>query len=91
MGGDEYLKIIVGDISSEDVEECIKEVNKYLAKRNNRSDVKYPVIVSMGYAIDDADKIESLNEFIITADERMIKNKIEVKKKTGIDHKRNEK
>ena len=91
MGGDEYLKIIVGDISSEDVEECIKEVNKYLAKRNNRSDVKYPVIISMGYAIDDADKIESLNEFIITADERMIKNKIEVKKKTGFDHKRNEK
>ena len=45
----------------------------------------------MGYAIDDADKIESLNEFIITADERMIKNKIEVKKKTGFDHKRNEK
>lgn len=91
MGGDEYLKIVIGDISSEDVEECISEVNKYLAKRNNRSDVKYPVIVSMGYAIDDADKIDSLNEFIITADERMIKNKIEVKKKTGFDHKRNEK
>ena len=33
MGGDEYLKIIVGDISGEDVEECIKEVNKFMKSK----------------------------------------------------------
>lgn len=87
MGGDEFLKVISGKFSDEDVTECIAEINALLDKRNKENTL-YPVIVSMGKAIGDSSKIGLIFDLVAPADKEMLYNKAIVKKKTGFDHSR---
>lgn len=87
MGGDEFVKIIVGNIDNADVTSCINEIYKRLEMRNEQNPV-FPVILSMGSGIGIASEMESVFELVGPADKEMLINKEIIKKKTNFDFKR---
>lgn len=87
MGGDEFLKIIAGKFSDNDVIDCISKINTVLDERNKENHC-YPVIVSMGKAIGKASEISQIYDLVAPADKEMLHNKAIVKKTTGFDYNR---
>ncbi len=87
MGGDEFIKVIIGKINDSDLKKCIEDISAVLEKHNS-SGGEYPVILSMGSAIGNADETGSVYDLVTPADKEMLINKAETKKKSGFDHKR---
>ena len=87
MGGDEFLKVITGKFSEDDVKRCISEINAVLAERN-KGNHRYPVIVSMGMSVKKASDISLIHDLVVPADKEMLNNKAVVKKATGFNYSR---
>ena len=85
MGGDEFLKVITGKFTDNDVSDCITKINAVLDERN-KGNHRYPVIVSMGRAIGKASEISVIFDLVAPADKEMLHNKNIVKKATGFNH-----
>ena len=87
MGGDEFIKVIIGSVSDCDLDKCIADISEVLEKHNSAGG-EYPVILSMGSAIGNAEETGSVYDLVTPADKKMLINKAETKKKSGFDHKR---
>ncbi len=87
MGGDEFVKVVSGNISNIDIMTCINDISAHL-EQHNKEHTDFPVILSMGSALDDADGLSTVFELVGPADKEMLDNKAIVKKKTNFDHKR---
>lgn len=68
-GGDEFI-VMIPDIMEEQVKQVAEEIEQNVLITAEKLDLKFPVTVSIGYALAD-DSMESLNDCINLADERM--------------------
>lgn len=83
IGGDEYVKLVLGDITGDMASECINKIQKELNRINAEGKRKYPIYVAGGYQMYTADTIMSPDEIMKSADEQMYVNKKIVKEMTG--------
>lgn len=87
MGGDEFLKVITGQFTENDINDCIAGINAVLDERN-KGNHRFPVILSMGRAIGEASDISLIFDLVAPADKEMLHNKAIVKAATGFNHNR---
>ena len=83
IGGDEYVKLVLGDISETMAKECIDQIHKELDQINAEGIREYPIYVAGGFHLYTADNIMSPDEIMKSADEQMYVNKEIVKEQTG--------
>lgn len=83
IGGDEYVKLVLGDITGDMANDCINKIQKELNKINAEGSREYPIYVAGGYQMYTADTIMSPDEIMKSADEQMYVNKKIVKEMTG--------
>lgn len=83
IGGDEYVKLVLGKITTEMASQCINQVQKELNQINSEGSRPYPIYVAGGYQLYTADTIMSPDEIMKSADEQMYVNKKIVKEVTG--------
>ncbi len=90
IGGDEFVKIVIGKISKEEIEGHIKKVRNYLDDFNASSGLPYPVYLSMGYESRIPTSADTVDGILSVADQYLFRNKKLLKKETGFDFKREE-
>ncbi len=83
IGGDEYVKLVLGKVNGEMAGQCIDKIHEALNKLNAEGGREYPIYVAGGFQLYTADTILSPDEIMKSADEQMYVNKEIVKKKTG--------
>lgn len=88
IGGDEYVKLVLGKINGEMAGKCIDSIHAELDKLNEEGGRAYPIYVAGGFQMYTADTIMSPDEIMKFADEQMYINKEIVKEKTGFRPKR---
>lgn len=81
-GGDEFY-IIGQNISEEEGEQCLKQIEENLNVFNKTETKPYALHVSSGFYLDTPHSEENLDDFIKVADRFMYHNKIENKKRRG--------
>ena len=80
IGGDEFL-LIFPDCRLNEVKFIWRRVQKSLRERNSRSDSKYNISASYGFAETDSGNALSVEEIIQIADKRMYDHKRRTKRK----------
>lgn len=88
IGGDEYVKIAVGNFTDEQIDMCEKEVWAQLENYNQHAKKPYPVYLSMGHCVREGEELTTFDEIMIEADLTMYRNKLELKQKTGFNPQR---
>ena len=88
IGGDEFVQMIIGDLTAEMVDEQIIKIRKYLDNFNMHSNLPYPVQLSLGVVYQKADKSLTVDNIISAADREMFVDKQRVKAQTGFIHDR---
>ena len=88
IGGDEYVKLVLGNVTEEMARQCISNIHADLQKINDEGGREYPIYVAGGYQLYTADTITSPDEIMKSADEQMYVNKEILKNKTGFRPKR---
>jgi len=88
MGGDEFVKIGIGDFSELHVQKCIAHILKQLSEYNETSGKPYPIHVGLGYCYVSDFNNFNLGDMTKVADENMYKMKLEMKIKTGFNPRR---
>lgn len=83
IGGDEYVKLVLGKLTGTMAGKCIDQIHEELDKLNADGSRKYPIYVAGGFQMYTADTIMSPDEIMKSADEQMYVNKEIVKEKTG--------
>ena len=83
IGGDEYVKLVVGKLDEEMVEQCIETMHKRLDAINGAVDAQYPVYLAIGYALYSSEKIVSPDQIMKDVDFKMYENKQHLKEVTG--------
>ncbi len=83
IGGDEYVKLVLGNISGEMAGKCIDQIHEELNILNSEGGREYPIYLAGGFQLYTADTILSPDEIMKSADEQMYVNKELVKEKTG--------
>ncbi|MBQ7863352.1 MAG: GGDEF domain-containing protein [Lachnospiraceae bacterium] len=83
IGGDEYVKLVLGDITGDMANDCINQIQKELNKINGDGSRPYPIYVAGGYQLYTSDTIVSPDDIMKSADEQMYVNKKIVKEITG--------
>lgn len=83
IGGDEYVKLVLGKVSGEMAGECINKIQKELNEVNSEGNRPYPIYVAGGYQLYTSDTIVSPDDIMKSADEQMYVNKKIVKEITG--------
>ncbi len=89
IGGDEYVKLVVGHINSEMAENCISSISEELDKINAEGTREYKIYVAGGFQLYTSDTIMSPDDIMKAADTQMYINKEHVKETTGFCPKRN--
>ncbi len=87
-GGDEFVQLIVGDITESEIKAHVARIKKMLDDFNKKSKLPYPVYMSMGYSYTKADRGVSIDDLLKAADDMMFRDKLAMKKETGFDFKR---
>lgn len=88
IGGDEYVKLVLGKVNGEMAGQCIDKIHEALNKLNKEGGREYPIYVAGGFQLYTADTIMSPDEIMKHADEQMYVNKEMVKEQTGFRPKR---
>jgi len=88
IGGDEYVKLVLGKINGEMAGQCIDRIHEALNKINKEGGREYPIYVAGGFQLYTADTIKSPDDIMKSADEQMYVNKEIVKEQTGFRPKR---
>ncbi len=83
IGGDEYVKLVLGNISGAMAGQCIDRIHEELNTLNAEGGREYPIYVAGGFQLYTSDTIMSPDEIMKSADEQMYVNKEIVKEKTG--------
>jgi len=83
IGGDEYVKLVVGNFTGETAGKCIDLIHEELNQLNAEGTRDYPIYVAGGFQLYTADTVKSPDELMKSADEQMYVNKEIVKQKTG--------
>lgn len=83
IGGDEYVKLVLGNVTGVMAGSCIDKIHEELDKLNSDDRREYPIYVAGGVQLYTADTILSPDEIMKSADEQMYINKEIVKEKTG--------
>lgn len=83
IGGDEYVKLVLGKINGEMAGQCIDKIHDALDKLNKTGGREYPIYVAGGFQLYTADTIMSPDEIMKHADEQMYVNKEILKETTG--------
>ena len=83
IGGDEYVKLVLGNISGEMAGKCIDQIHKELDKLNMECAREYPIYLAGGFQLYTSETILSPDDIMKYADEQMYINKEMVKEKTG--------
>ena len=83
IGGDEYVKLVLGNITGEMAGKCIDQIHKELDKLNAEGNREYPIYLAGGFQLYNSETILSPDEIMKSADEQMYVNKEIVKEKTG--------
>lgn len=89
IGGDEYVKLVLGHVTEEAAGKCIEKIHAGLNALNKEGTRKYPIYVAGGFQLYTADTILSPDEIMKSADEQMYVNKEIIKEKTGFRPTRN--
>ncbi len=87
-GGDEFVQLIVGDITESEIKSHVARIKKMLDDFNRKSKLPYPVYMSMGYSFTKAGHGASIDDLLKAADDMMFRDKVAMKKETGFDFKR---
>ena len=85
IGGDEYVKLVVGNISGEMAGKCIDSIHEELDKINTQTKRDYPIYLAGGFQLYTADTILSPDDLMKSADEQMYVNKKILKESTGFN------
>ena len=83
IGGDEYVKLVLGKVNSTMARQCIANIQAALEKINQEGGREYPIYVAGGFQLYKADTILSPDDIMKFADEQMYINKEILKNKTG--------
>lgn len=83
IGGDEYVKLVLGNITGQMARKCIAEIHDALDKINQEGGREYPIYVAGGFQLYTLDTILSPDDIMKFADEQMYINKEILKNKTG--------
>lgn len=88
IGGDEYVKLVLGKVTEQMAQQCISGIHAELHKLNNEGGREYPIYVAGGYQLYTADTITSPDDIMKSADQQMYVNKELLKEETGFRPKR---
>lgn len=88
IGGDEYVKVAVGNFTDDQIEACKQEIWLQLENFNQRAKKPYPVYLSVGHCVRSGEELTTFDEIMIEADMTMYRNKLELKQKTGFNPQR---
>ena len=88
IGGDEFVKIMIGSISDVEINCHIEKMQKRLERFNSESNLPYPIYLSTGYYAVTPSSSDTVDSILSEADRRMFKNKQDIKSRTGFDFKR---
>ena len=85
IGGDEYVKLVVGNISGEMAGKCIDSIHEELDRINKQTNREYPIYLAGGFQLYTAETILSPDDLMKSADEQMYVNKKILKESTGFN------
>lgn len=83
IGGDEYVKLVLGKVNGQMARNCISQIHAALDEVNNDGQREYPIYVAGGFQMYTLDTILSPDDIMKFADEQMYINKEILKNKTG--------
>ena len=84
IGGDEFVKVVYGKITEQDVAAFRKNMEQHLEKYNSTSDKPYKVYIPLGVKLCRADDDHNPDALLSEADELMYAEKIRIKAELGI-------
>ena len=82
VGGDEYVKVVVGEIEEDDAQGCMNKIQETLDEIN-AGFRRYPIYLAGGYMMYNYKNIPSPDKIMTLADEKMYENKERMKDATG--------
>lgn len=88
IGGDEYVKLVLGKVNGQMARKCIAEIHSELEQINQEGKRAYPIYVAGGFQLYTLDTVLSPDDIMKFADEQMYINKEILKNKTGFRPKR---
>ncbi len=83
IGGDEYVKLVLGKVTKEMAQKCIDKIHAELDALNKEGSRPYPIYVAGGFQLYTSDTVLSPDDIMKSADAQMYVNKEIVKEKTG--------
>ncbi len=88
MGGDEYVIVSRTILSEKEISEIEASIRQHLKTVNDTADKPYSISISLGYVFDDASNIETIEQAVSIADEKMFAAKESFKRNEGFNYKR---
>ncbi len=85
IGGDEFVKVAVGHLNENLLEQMRSDLNKYLDEYNKTSDKPYKVSMPVGYCVCHAQDDLDPDKILSSADKMMYGEKVKMKISLGID------
>lgn len=83
IGGDEFVKVVIGDITQEKIDKFKKELREDMDSYNASSHKEYPIYLSVGECVRSYDENINLDEILFVADKKMYSDKQRLKDETG--------
>lgn len=83
IGGDEFVKVALGDFTKEDVEEMKKLLRQNTDIYNKSSGKEYPLYISIGICCRDYTEDINVDDMLFHADREMYEHKQRLKEETG--------
>ncbi len=88
IGGDEFVQLIIGELTAETVDEQLAKIRTFLEDFNMHSNLPYPIQLSLGVVFEKAESNLTVDSLISSADREMFIDKQRVKAQTGFRHDR---
>lgn len=83
IGGDEFVKVAIGDFTKEDIEEMKRQLRQDTDDYNRESGKNYPLYISIGVCDRSYTDDISVDDMLYYADKEMYEHKQRLKKETG--------
>lgn len=88
IGGDEFVKVVFGDIAQEDIDRFRAELSAQMEHVNSTSGKPYPMFISVGECLCPRGSSADCDRMLFDADVAMYADKVRLKRATGFDPKR---
>lgn len=85
IGGDEFVKVVYGRFTDEDIAVFRKNIETYLENYNNTSNKPYKVHIPLGIKLCRNGEVDSPDVLLSEADKLMYAEKLRIKTELGID------